>query len=105
MARGRDGAEHEQATIFCKKPTMSRIEVDITTADGVADSHVFQPQGAGPWPAVLFYMDGGGLRQDLFDMAQRLADQGYYVLLPNLFYRIGRADTLDMQGAFKDPAR
>ena len=83
---------------------MSKKEVDIATPDGVADSHIFQPKGAGPWPAVLFYMDGGGLREGLFDMAQRLADNGYYVLQPNLFYRAGRADSMDMQAAFGDPA-
>ena len=80
--------------------------VDITTPDGVADSTIFHPEGKGPWPAVLFYMDGGGIRPDLFDMAQRLADQGYYVLLPNMFYRAGRAEGIpNPMEAFNDPAR
>lgn len=83
-----------------------RHQIDIATPDGVADSYVFHPDGSGPWPSVLFYMDGLGIRPDLFDMAQRLADQGYYVLLPNLFYRAGRADgkPIPME-AFSDPAR
>jgi carboxymethylenebutenolidase len=84
---------------------MSRKQVDIATPDGVADSYIFIPEGKGPFPAVLFYMDGGGLRPDIHDMAQRLADNGYYVLLPNLFYRAGRAETLDVQAAFADPER
>lgn len=84
---------------------MSRKQIDIATPDGIADSHVFVPEGRGPFPAVLFYMDGGGLRPDIHDMAQRLADNGYYVLLPNLFYRAGRAETLDVQAAFADPER
>src|SRR5689334_7421027 len=85
--------------------SMTRKQVDITTSDGVADSHIFIPQGKGPFPTVLFYMDGGGLRPAIYEMAQRLADNGYYVLLPNLFYRTGRAGTMDVQAAFADPAR
>jgi carboxymethylenebutenolidase len=47
------------------------------------------PAGGGPWPAVIFYMDAGGVRPAVLDMAQRLADAGYAVLLPDLFYRYG----------------
>jgi carboxymethylenebutenolidase len=47
------------------------------------------PAGDGPWPGVIFYMDAGGIRAAVRDMAQRLADDGYVVLLPDLFYRYG----------------
>jgi carboxymethylenebutenolidase len=47
------------------------------------------PAGDGPWPGVIFYMDAGGIRPAVLDMAQRLADDGYVVLLPDLFYRHG----------------
>jgi carboxymethylenebutenolidase len=47
------------------------------------------PAGGGSSPAVIFYMDAGGIRPALFGMAQRLADNGYVVLLPDLFYRYG----------------
>jgi len=47
------------------------------------------PAGAGRWPAVIFYMDAGGIRPAVIEMAQRLADYGYVVLLPDLFYRYG----------------
>jgi carboxymethylenebutenolidase len=59
----------------------------IKTADGIVDCHVHHPAGPGPWPAVLFYMDGLGLRPALLAMAARLAASGHYVLLPNLYYR------------------
>ncbi|MBU3992683.1 MAG: dienelactone hydrolase family protein, partial [Alphaproteobacteria bacterium] len=49
----------------------------------------------GPWPAVIFYMDGLDIRPALFEMAQRMADGGYVVLLPDLFYRAGRYEQLD----------
>ena len=47
------------------------------------------PDGAGPYPVILFYMDAPGIREELRDMARRLAGMGYYVLLPNLYYRAG----------------
>jgi len=75
---------------------MAVTKIDIETDDGVADSHFFTPEGAGPSPAVIFYMDGLGLRQDLFEMAERLASNGYAVLLPNLYYRHGVTAPLDI---------
>jgi carboxymethylenebutenolidase len=65
--------------------------VDIPTADGVCDAYLVQPDGPGPHPGVLFFPDGIGVRQRLYDMADRIADEGYTVLLPNIFYRSGRA--------------
>jgi carboxymethylenebutenolidase len=47
------------------------------------------PEGAGPWPAAIMYMDAGGIRPAMVDMAQRLAGLGHLVLLPDLFYRYG----------------
>ncbi len=69
-----------------------RRDIDITTADGVAKATFFRPdqQPVGkPARGVIFYMDGMGPRDALFQMAQRLADAGYAVLLPDLFYRFG----------------
>ncbi len=53
--------------------------MDIKTADGVADSHVSYPDGQGFWPAVIFFMDGLGIRPEMRAMARRLAAAGYYV--------------------------
>ncbi|GAB4150610.1 MAG: dienelactone hydrolase family protein [Sphingomonadales bacterium] len=78
--------------------------VDIATKDGVAPSHVFQPLGAGPWPAVLLYMDALGIRPAMLAMAERLADMGYFVLLPDLFYREGAYGPFDAQAMVEDPA-
>ena len=54
------------------------------------DMFVCHPEEGGPFPAVVFYMDAPGIREELRDMARRIATVGYYVALPNLFYRIGR---------------
>ncbi len=61
----------------------------IQTEDGLCPTDVFTPAGTGPWPAVIFYGDAGGMRPAMRDMAARLADAGYLVLLPDLYYRYG----------------
>jgi carboxymethylenebutenolidase len=63
--------------------------LDLRTGDGFLDLHVFHPDGVGPWPAVVFYMDAFGVRAELCGMAERLASHGYVVALPNLYYRSG----------------
>ena len=68
---------------------MAHEQVSIRTREGECPTHVFTPQGSGPWPAAIFFMDGLGMRPVLLSMGQRLADAGYVVLLPDLFYRIG----------------
>ncbi len=68
---------------------MPNQQVTIRTRDGDCPSHVMTPASGGPWPAVIFYMDAGGIRPAVLEMAQRLAEAGYVVLLPDLFYRYG----------------
>nr|WP_087574170.1 dienelactone hydrolase family protein [Sphingomonas sp. CDS-1] len=72
----------------------------LKAADGDCPAYLFKPSGAGPWPAVLFLMDGFGMRPNLMEMAQRLADGGYLVLLPDLFYRRGVYEPLDVPKIF-----
>jgi carboxymethylenebutenolidase len=61
----------------------------IPTPDGLCPSHLFTPADGTPRPAVIFYMDAGGVRPGLLAMAERLAQAGYAVLVPDLFYRFG----------------
>jgi carboxymethylenebutenolidase len=64
--------------------------LDISTDDGAMNSFVVHPEEGGPFPVVLFYMDAPGKREELHDMARRLAAVGYFVVLPNLYYRRSR---------------
>ena len=66
---------------------MIEKHLDIPTADGAMNSFVVHPEEGGPHPVVLFYMDAPGKREELHDMARRLASVGYFVVLPNLYYR------------------
>ena len=72
---------------------MIEAEVDIPTRAGGMPSFLCHPERYGPYPAVLLLMDAPGIREELADMARRLASVGYFVVLPNLYYRAGR-DTL-----------
>jgi carboxymethylenebutenolidase len=79
---------------------MSREQVEIRTRDGLCRTAVFKPDGAGRWPAVIFYMDGLGIRPVLYDMCERIARDGHVVLLPDMFYRAGDYDPLDPKAVF-----
>jgi carboxymethylenebutenolidase len=69
--------------------------IEIPATDGTAEAFVARPStGAGPFPGVILYMDAFGLRPRIQDMAQRIADWGYVVLAPNVFYREGTAAEL-----------
>ncbi|MFJ4920327.1 dienelactone hydrolase family protein [Streptomyces sp. NPDC088725] len=70
--------------------------LQIPTADGQADAFAAFPDGDGRHPGVLLYMDAFGLRPVLEEMARELASHGYYVLVPNLYYRHAPAPVLDL---------
>jgi len=61
--------------------------LDIRTPDGAMNTFVTHPEEGGSFPVVLFYMDAPGKREELHDMARRIGTVGYYVVLPNLYYR------------------
>jgi len=82
---------------------MTRVE--IATRDGLCPSYVSQPAGAGPFPAVLVYMDGLGIRPAMLELGERLATYGYFVLLPDLFYRSGPYEPMDAETVFADPEK
>ncbi|HUS96473.1 MAG TPA: dienelactone hydrolase family protein [Hyphomicrobiaceae bacterium] len=68
---------------------MIEHDVQIETRAGMMHAFSVHPEGDGPYPAVIFYMDAPGYRDELEDMARRIARAGYYVLLPDLYYRLG----------------
>ena len=73
---------------------MSEQAIAIQTNEGTCRAWIFKPEGTGPWPAVLFYMDGFGIRPAMKQMAAGLAGRGYLVLLPDLYYRLGELEPL-----------
>ena len=81
---------------------MGGRRVDVRTPDGTLDTYVFQPEGTGQWPAVIFYMDAFGIRPQLDQMAERLASSGYIVAVPNLYYRSGAFAPFDPKQVFAE---
>jgi len=82
---------------------MPQERIAIRTEDGDCPAIVLTPHGSGPWPAVIFFMDGLGIRPALIAMAARLAAGGYLVLLPDLYYRAGTYEPLDAKTIFAAP--
>ena len=79
--------------------------VDIPTRDGRTTTFVVHPERDGPHPLIVFFMDAPAIREELRDMARRLATAGYYVMLPNLYYRRGVMELADLPPLPEDKAR
>jgi carboxymethylenebutenolidase len=79
--------------------------LQIPTADGESDAFAVFPDDGERHPAVLMYPDGFGIRPVLREMAGELAGHGYYVLVPNFFYRHGPAPVLDLPEYIGEEAR
>jgi carboxymethylenebutenolidase len=87
---------------------MTAVEGDVVgipTDDGTADAYFAHPGDGKARPGVLFFMDAFGLRPQLRAMARRLAGAGYTVLVPNVFYRHGRAPVVELPGFIDAKAR
>jgi carboxymethylenebutenolidase len=82
---------------------MPRTRTQIEAEDGHCPTYVVVPDGAGPWPGVIVYMDAIGMRPAMIEIAERIAGEGYYVLLPDLFYRVEFDASLGPK-VFTDPA-
>ncbi len=68
---------------------MIERQLDIATKDGASSTFIVHPDRGGPFPVIIFLMDAPAIREELRDMARRYASSGYYVMLPNLYYRSG----------------
>jgi carboxymethylenebutenolidase len=68
---------------------MREQDLALDTDGGRIPVFVTHPEEGGPHPVVVLYMDALGIREELKDMARRIGTVGYYVMLPNLFWREG----------------
>lgn len=79
--------------------------VDIPTGDGTCDAYLTHPADGEPRPAVLVCTDAFGPRPRVREAADRLAREGYTVLVPHLLYRRGRAPVVELPEFIDDTAR
>lgn len=82
---------------------MARVDVQITTPDGICPASLHMPEGEGLWPGVLLFPDAGGARETKRAMADRLAGMGYVALVPDIYYREGDWAPFDVATVFTDP--
>lgn len=83
---------------------MTKRDIRIDTEDGSCPAGLFLPSGRARG-SVLFFMDAFGPRPALDQMAERLAGEGFAVLVPDLFYRHGNYGPFDASTTFKDPEK
>jgi len=75
---------------------MVEQEIRVPTADGEMTVFTAHPDGEGPFPTAVLYMDGVGYREQVKENARRFAAGGYYCVAPDLFYRSGEKLTFDL---------
>lgn len=80
---------------------MSATRIEISTEDGIAPAFTYGADGA---PCVLLLCDGLGIRPAMHELAAKVAQAGYRVLMPDLFYRLGAYTSPDATALFTDPA-
>src|SRR5437868_5869847 len=83
-------------------PPVTASRTEIKTKDGICPAYVYRPAGKGRWPAVLVFMDGLGIRPAMLEVGERLAGNGYVVLLPDLYYRSGPYEPMNAATVFTD---
>jgi carboxymethylenebutenolidase len=81
---------------------VAESDVNVMTPDGTADCYFVHP-ASGTAPGVLMWPDIFGLRPAFRQMAKRLAESGYSVLVVNPFYRVKKAPTADAGAATPIP--
>jgi carboxymethylenebutenolidase len=74
---------------------MNEKEIRVHTTDGEMTTFVVHPDGPGPFPGAVLFMDGVGYREQIKENARRFASGGYYVVAPDLYYRIGEKISFD----------
>jgi carboxymethylenebutenolidase len=67
---------------------MIEQNIEVQTPDGVCDCFLVRPESKEPLPAVINLTDGLGFRPAFADQSKRIAEHGYVVLTPNIFYRV-----------------
>lgn len=76
---------------------MQEKEIRVRTADGEMRTFTVRPDGDGPFPVAIVFMDGIGYREQVKENARRFAAGGYYCVAPDLYYRMGEGVVFEMR--------
>lgn len=75
---------------------MKEREFRVPTPDGEMTTFAVHPDGDGPFPVAVLFMDGVGYREQIKENARRFAAGGFYVVAPDLYHRIGDGVSFDL---------
>jgi carboxymethylenebutenolidase len=78
-------------------------EIRVQTADGEMTTFVGRPDGQGPYPVAVVFMDGMGYREQVKVNARRFAQGGFFVVAPDLYYRAGEKLSFDWARMREEP--
>lgn len=81
---------------------MIEENLEIPTRDGVAEALLVRPESNDPLPAVINLTDGLGFRPAFAEQSRRIAERGYVVLTPNIFYRVSKVPVFSFEPDFGD---
>ena len=81
---------------------MLEENIEIRMPDGVSDSLLLRPESEEPLPAIINLTDGLGFRPAFADQSKRIAEHGYVVLTPNIFYRVSRSPVFPFTPDFQN---
>ncbi|HET9623840.1 MAG TPA: dienelactone hydrolase family protein [Kofleriaceae bacterium] len=79
--------------------------IELSTQDGPCRTEILTPDGTGPWPAIIFCFDAGGPRPAMTKMAERIAQWGYVVAIPDFYHRVGSVIDILPPGVPKDASQ
>lgn len=68
---------------------MIERHVEIPSRNGPIPTFAVCPDGPGSYPGIILYMDAPGIREELHNLARRIAKHGYFCALPDMYYRLG----------------
>ena len=75
-------------------------DIQITTSKGeTMGAYLARPEGDGPHPAVIVYMEIFGVNDHIRDVTRRVAEEGYVALAPDYFHRTGAGMQLEYDDA------
>ena len=70
---------------------MIEQDVVVNTKYGCQPAFAACPEAPGQYPAIILDMDAPGFRDELRQLGKRIANRGYFCLVPDLYDRLGRA--------------
>lgn len=78
------------------------MKIELKTEDGTCPAYEYGDRTS---PKVLVFMDGIGIRPAMLAVAERIAQHGFFTLLPDLYYRAGAYEPMDAKTLFSDPTK